>query len=617
MNSANSYKQDFIMPYDIFKGVTIRFNTSDSNQLSKIIITLVRGNNQLYSWNVGNLIETSYNQGNGTFELLPEKTLSMEKGATYSFIVTDSQNSLDSNKLSFFYTKTDIEGSSLSFGNTKLSSVTLVGNLYGSDTPHYFYLFLACLSLLSLLALMILNSIKNSFINKITTFDIVIAIICIGIVTFSFSQKGDMSAIVNLSRQIWDCVKKGNLLNYYQYALDNPASIATPNYNIILYIIVAIFVKPFDWIMTAIGIDVIKSGTTEQYMNVIVSCFYVLSIWLLKKFLEKAKVEKTNTEIVCLMYGLSPLMLFVTIGFNQLDIFYVCVVLWALCYFMEDKLDLFSFLMGIGIAMKSFPLLIFVPLILLSIKKPVKIFQYLLEGLSFTGAFYLVYGRTAAWKAAQAAWPYAQNAPYAIQLPIGPTSNFSFFLGGILLFCIWCYVETPKNKLFNILIVFICVETLFVLAIPWNPQWTALYGLAVGICFLIAPRPSMYCLYVMFQGFGLIGHCIMTYPANVDGYMVGNSLLTILNKNININGLIKLKEVFERVSPSLQSISISIYITMAIIILYTILNTLWKQNRTITTCTERVLRVRRGAIYSMFVPIICFVAISGTLMLAL
>lgn len=418
--------------------------------------------------------------------------------------------------------KSTLSGESNScFVNNTDTMKTIYMEIRGSGNQHTVRLFIFSLFIYMVLFLMLYNTIFYNNFEKKNFIDKCIIVCCIVLCTFFFSQYDDMKIISELAHQLLNCINEGQFLSFYEYAIENSAYPLNANYNILLYIVTSIIVFPV-WILNRLGMPV-SERMEILYINIILSIVYYLTGKLLRKLLICWKTDISVVEIVEIGYYLNPILLFATIGFEQLDIIYVVVFLGALYLYSIDRLDLFAITMSISIAMKLFPILILFPLILLREKHLLYIIRYVLEGLFASIVFHFVFGTSEAWIEIQSHYDFFGGL-FMDTLPSHCT-EISIFCFLYIVFCFVCYFQSSMGNWRNILMCGSVVYSIFALFAAWNPQYLTIFAMFLSLNMLIFRDKSKYLAIIFFTTLGYIGYTMMFWTAGVDNYMLYHGIL--------------------------------------------------------------------------------------------
>lgn len=209
------------------------------------------------------------------------------------------------------------------------------------------------------------------------------ALIVLAVVCFLGLYYTDIYITYSQSLMLLDCLKDGELFEFYEKTIQNPVYGIGACYFIPIYVIFAIWNLPI-WIATrllGVGID---NVLCLLWSKGIVVFFTALSIRMLYRIL--AKMNYKHLEYAIYLFA-SSLFLFVpAFAVAQYDIIHIFFTLWGIyLYTIDEKMSwrvlaLFS----VAISIKLFSIFPFLILVLLSEKRIRYIIQYLFCGMIFS-----------------------------------------------------------------------------------------------------------------------------------------------------------------------------------------------------------------------------------------
>lgn len=385
------------------------------------------------------------------------------------------------------------------------------------ETPrHPAERYVFCFLYVLVIALIIVRMIAYKGSLKKERLDDVIVLYTILLCTFTFTYFHDTEIIYEQARVLKSALKHGQLFNFYDYALENSYYRLNANYNILLYVIAAVCFLPFD-IMKKICGDM-PLIYAHLWFNAIVGVMFYFTGTQVRRVLKVWNIEKDKAELTVLIYYMNPILLFATVGFSQLDIFYISAMLEALILFEKGKTDRASLLWSLSIAMKTFPVMIFIPLLLLREKRLTRIIRHALEAMSLSLIFSIIYGGSEGWKLNQLHSAHYKK-PFMNMLP-AENVGISLFVTLYLIIMFICWARKTKADYKSTILCSLAVYTVFTVFMDWLPQYPAPIGIFLALAFLIVPDPVSYLGIESFFSLGLLGAIWLKYEHEVDNYMV-------------------------------------------------------------------------------------------------
>ena len=184
-------------------------------------------------------------------------------------------------------------------------------------------------------------------------------------------------------------------------------------------------------------------------------------------------MSQNNATMAAMFFLFNPIAFYSPMIMGQYDTLCLFFMLWALYYYIEGDLNKFSFVIGISMVFKFFSLLVFVPLLLLSEKRILKLIRYGLTGFwLYIPTTLLFWGRTGN----AAAFTHAMiERLFAVTMPVGMREVPVFVLiYAIIVFACFLYTPSASNRKYMAVYISMVVFTLLFNYIYWHPQWLIL-----------------------------------------------------------------------------------------------------------------------------------------------
>lgn len=119
--------------------------------------------------------------------------------------------------------------------------------------------------------------------------------------------------------------------------------------------------------------------------------FYFASAYIMYKICRYITNDEDNSKIISIIFITSPIAIFAVFIFGQYDIISVFFTMLGYYYYVKNDYLKFSIFFSLAISIKFFPLLIFVPLLLLVEKRLLQILKYGIISVSATILQILMY----------------------------------------------------------------------------------------------------------------------------------------------------------------------------------------------------------------------------------
>ncbi|WP_368191071.1 glycosyltransferase 87 family protein [Blautia sp. 1033sp1_1033st1_G9_1033SCRN_220408] len=392
----------------------------------------------------------------------------------------------------------------------------------------------------ALVSLMFYQCVLQKEYRSIEKLDVLFVVFAIVASWLVFSQYGDMEITIKHSEDLLHLIRSGKPGEFYSYVLNKALDggyfgkttiVNGANYNIGLYIVLAICMLPLFLVRSLFGIE-ISDVFSVLYFDFFVICLVVYSAYLVYKIAGDMGLDRSQAKRTAYLYIASPILLFATVGFVQLDIFYIVIVLWAVRKYLKHEYMWFSVLMSVAIMLKSFPILMFIPMILLVEKRFWHIIKYLVVGIACSGIYGVLFGRDFGYsytkEQLETFYGFTKRLFYAGVN--GGMGMYAFLVLIMVALCVWCFDKKMNEQdiwKYVILIPVICYGSLMLL-VGWHPQWLAIMVpfSVLGLGISTKRQSTIYCelgISLLYLGVGF-----NTFDKNADNYMINYGILPAL-----------------------------------------------------------------------------------------
>ncbi|MDD4797302.1 MAG: hypothetical protein PHO66_05995 [Eubacteriales bacterium] len=363
-------------------------------------------------------------------------------------------------------------------------------------------------------------------------------LVALGLYCYSY---GDIEITALHSYDLLSVIKDGKVLSFYQIVLDkalaggyyaDPNVIHAANYNLVIYLALSAWLFP----VKLIG-HLTQSMPSYLFLNLYAKHMVVLALlgsgYALYRVGKQFGLDAPRSKWASLLFLSSPAVLYGTCMFGQLDILSVFFTLWALHFYLEDKLGLFSLVMAAALCFKMFALFVFVPLLLLREKRIWHLLKY-----GVIGASALVFTRVLA--GFDPGYAPTQSAMQGIYNFTGRLFNLGFpaakggtyaFVTCFALLCFACYFVKPdaEEKKYWAAFVPLAAYSFFFLYIEWHPQWLVILYPFVALCLLLVKNFKAAVVTDTMIGLGHVLMLFIQWPNNFTLEMVNSGILPALS----------------------------------------------------------------------------------------
>lgn len=341
----------------------------------------------------------------------------------------------------------------------------------------------------------------------------------------------DIVETSNHSYVLLDSLFKGRFFQFYNDVMARPFGTYLyytnfAHYNILVYILFALAELPV-YIFNAIF------GTYNEavfyYVGKLVSAgFYFACIPQVQKLALQLGVSEEHSHWAALFFALMPPVFFSSMVMGQYDTICLLFILLGVRQWLKGNHMACALLLGAGACAKFFSLLLLVPLILLSEKRPLHILKYGLVSLWLvvpTGLLFM--GRTGdmgAFNNLMLARLFSVRMPAASDVPIFPMLYF--------VLCVAAYLYKPKDdaaKNRGGIWLCLCALGLLFFFIDWHPQWLVLLApFMVLTTFMEKNKAPWFFVDIAFSaGFFLL--CAFRYAHALEANLLDGGLIGIIS----------------------------------------------------------------------------------------
>lgn len=553
------FRQDYQPAREMIKSLLIRLNVEERNGSGRIYLRILSPQDRTVLAETSISIDSVYEEREYLFEF--PKAVLLNPGEAY--------------ELEMSVTCEDSVHSIAIFRSAEEDNrVPYVERSYfrGHESKTVFNIILfVCVELIML---MVWECVNKPRFDKVSKLDVLFVVISILFCCIFFNQGGDMSITITHSMDLLHLIENGKTMDFYDYVLHKAIQggysggieniQASAFYNFAMYLVLAIILAPFELVNKILGIDC-EMIIYITYFNIVLSFVLVGSAFLICRIYKKIDGESQSSKQFMYLYLTSATLMFATLGFSQMDIFVVTCFLFALERYVSGKYIHFSLIMSFAVMLKMFPLLFYIPLILLVEKRPLHIIKHFAICMVFTLVNALTFGRSEGYQITQK----ALGSSYGFVTRVvsqGFEVNFgksSFFIVLLVLLCVYCFnkkAEEAEIRRYAITIPLIVFGS-FVVFVGWHPQWLTYFVPFMILALGCMKNPvALYCEWGISVVYIALSACV--YTLNADNYMINQGLFAYLMRD-SYSGVM-LRESVEKISPVAVTLIISAFSALVI-----------------------------------------------------
>ncbi|WP_367924066.1 hypothetical protein [uncultured Ruthenibacterium sp.] len=337
---------------------------------------------------------------------------------------------------------------------------------------------------------------------------------------YLFFNHPDIVETANHSWLFLDHLFSGDLLNFYDNVLAHENTFYYVNgahYNVILYLLFGLWLLPVYGIYHLFSLDASAK---------LLACIAALGCaFMTRRLALRLDISEGRTKYMRLAFLVSPLTLAGVFCMGQYDSLCLFFLLWALYFYFEGRLSLFTLLVGVAMVCKFFALLVFLPLLLLREKRLSRLCGYGALSLWLMVPTSLLFsgrdGDMGFFNELMIERLFNDTIPGAhTDVPL-----FFLMYALVLVFCF--FWNTSESSHMRRMAVYICM-TVFALLfsfVLWHPQWLVLLVpfaiLSVGTAQNRTPWYAMNAICCA----GALLLCYQTFPGQLEVGMMDYSFL--------------------------------------------------------------------------------------------
>ncbi len=375
--------------------------------------------------------------------------------------------------------------------------------------------------------------------DKIDKLDWSLAILVLAIGTFLFCYNFDLPIVVEQANDAVNILFSGKIFSFYSITMEHAVNgyysfgesmLNSPNYNVIVYLIVGI------WNLPIRLFGIILSTETMRMMYImwakcLIVVLGVVSAILMDKITYKLKeknVFDNSTENIGFLFLTSTVFLFGNVIFGQFDIIAVCFVLIGLYFLVNDKMIRFCLFMSLAMCIKGFAVFILVPIVLLLEKRIIYILRNLIVGMSLPLLYKVIYRFDPAYSTVQQFMDSNYNFKgrlFAVTFS-GGVANIDVLILIVGIVCAICfYIKDEEKKWRNVFIMPLAIFLAFSILVLWHPQWLVIMSPFMVFSYGLVRNKRDYLFTELLYSVGYIA-VATTYLSGIDVYMLNTGILT-------------------------------------------------------------------------------------------
>lgn len=371
---------------------------------------------------------------------------------------------------------------------------------------------------------------------------------------------------------LWDILFQGRFFDFFSEEFRTASGNLyytveqTSAYNILLYLIFAIWNIPLALLMKFTSLDVMNSLPCLLWIKAMLPVFLLLSAWAMTAVLKELKLSRQRIRLAWFLLLSSGVLIYSLFITSQYDIIGIPFQLLGILYFLRNDKKRFVAYFSIAVCFKAFALILFLPLLLLKEKRPFRILGMLLLVMLpnfLTTAVFSLFGTT------------GDGGIMSIMLSMLFTQDvagINFFIliyGGLV---VWSYVHPAAERVEPRQVLWLCFTaiTSFFGFCATYPYWKILMAPYWVMLIAAAPEGSLN-VSLLLEGVGqaaLVVYQMVIYYWCFWGNTMKSMLFGILMPERTLRGDNPLEYLFSLQIGAVISISRSLFLAAFLVLAY-------------------------------------------------
>lgn len=319
---------------------------------------------------------------------------------------------------------------------------------------------------------------------------------------------GDILITTSNGINFWDCVAKGNLLDFYKvnyHQFFGQPDTYCASYEFPIYVLFGLWDFPL-WIASRFfKVDILSSIPALIWAKSILVVYLAGAAVTLYRICIQLKMSADRSKWAVYLFVSTTIVFACTLFESQYDIVSVFFTLLGILCLLKKKTIPFLLLFSIAISMKLFALFIFIPLLLLSEKRMIRLAAKLIAGLGVLGICKLLFRHAPLYKASTSG---LDNGMFGRLWAAGMPSSYataSFFAILLVFICIFAYLQDHlSEEEFGRYVIYIPLVTYsaFFAFVFSHPQWIVILSPYIAVAMMQNVRRLKISLFVdmLFSG---------------------------------------------------------------------------------------------------------------------
>ena len=320
----------------------------------------------------------------------------------------------------------------------------------------------------------------------------------------------------------------GHISDYYDY--NNKILPGWDLYLPLVYLLFALWNIPLK--LFGLMHDPVVSGITLSipelaWTKLLIAVFYFATAYVLFLIGKTLSGESQKAKYIAVIFATSPIAIFAAFIFGQYDIIGVFFTMVGFYFYVRRDYFKFSLFFSLAISLKMFPLVVFLPLLLLVEKRILPILKYGLVALAATALQIVMFYHNVTFRSDFFSVASGRMSLLA-EFNLSPVNSAPYLIIFLTIICIYAYIKEVDLDLeqygtainISLLSYAVLFSTVF-----WHPQWLLMIVPFFALSYLFIKEAWKSYLIDIAGMLAFIYITVNQWENNVDVTMLSHGLL--------------------------------------------------------------------------------------------
>ena len=323
---------------------------------------------------------------------------------------------------------------------------------------------------------------------------------------------------------------KGHIIDFYDY---NSQIVSKGAYLPLIYIIFAIWNIPLKLVglMHNVGVNGLTLSIAElAWTKFLIVVFYFATTYLTYLIAHTITGQSQKAKIIAVIFATTPIAVFTAFIFGQYDIVGIFLTMLGFYFYIKRDYFKFSFFFSLAISLKMFPMIVYIPLLLLAEKRFIRLIVHGIIAIAATILQIAVYYPSVSFR--NSVFTLAgERVSTLAEFSLSLLNSSPYLIIIFTIICIYAYfkdIDQEAEKYKTAINISLLSYALLFSTIAWNPQWLMIITPFFALSYLFIKDTSRAYLMDIMGMFSFIYIVVNQWPHHVDVSMLSNGILRSL-----------------------------------------------------------------------------------------